>query len=379
MCTRNPLHCIVPPRLLELLLAHKDPAIRASAMATLLGTARLRGQREVLAQSFAPAAAGGLNRNIFDAGGALVPSGALVRGEGQAKSADGAVNQVYDGFGATYNLYKTVFHRDSIDGKGLRLEGVVHFGHGYNNAFWNGARMIFGDGDGQAFVGFTQSLDVIGHELTHGVTEFTCNLEYHGQSGALNESMSDVFGTLVKQYKLQQTVDKADWLIGAGILGPAINGKALRSMKDPGTAFEGDDQPGHMSGYVQLPDTDAGDNGGVHTNSGIPNRAFCLLACALEGHAWDAAGIIWYDTLLALKPASNFSDCANTSYHVAGQRFGAGSREQNEVETAWSTVGIPIDHQLAAGTMSFGANAGALRYKLKSIAEQVERVVELVP
>lgn len=378
MCNRSPIQCIVPPRLLDLLLAHENPAIRASALATLLGTARLRGQRELLAKSFAPSPAGGLNRSIFDAGSGSAPFGRLVRGEGQASIGDRAANDVYDGFGATYDLYRTVFHRDSIDGKGLRLEGVVHFGEGYNNAFWNGSRMIFGDGDGQSFIGFTQSLDVIGHELAHGVTEFTCALEYHRQSGALNESMSDVFGTLVKQYKLGQAVEAADWLIGAGILGPAIAGRALRSMREPGTAFAGDDQPSHMDGYVDLPDTDAGDQGGVHTNSGIPNKAFYLVASALGGSAWEAAGLIWYDTLLALKPTSDFMDCANTTYHLAGKRFGVGGHEQEAVGHAWTAVGVSIEPQAAIGAMSLSANASALRYRLKDIAQQVERAVDLV-
>src|SRR5207247_1511145 len=110
--------------------------------------------------------------------------------------------------------------RNSIDDDGMELNGYVHFGQRYNNALWDGQEMIFGDGDGVRFTDFTGSLDVIGHELAHGVTQYTADLEYALQSGALNESMSDVFGSLIKQWSLGQTVDQADWLIGAEIFTP---------------------------------------------------------------------------------------------------------------------------------------------------------------
>ena len=157
--------------------------------------------------------------------------------------------------------------------------------------------MVFGDGDGQIFNRFTIAVDVIGHELTHGVTEHESNLMYFGQPGALNEHLSDVFGSLVKQYP-NETADKADWLIGEGLLAKSIKGKALRSMKDPGTAYDDpllgkDPQPAHMSDYVRGP----ADNFGVHTNSGSPNRAFYLASTKMGGFAWETAGLIWYETM----------------------------------------------------------------------------------
>ena len=376
MCTRNPIHCIVPPRLLEQLLNHEDADVRAAARTSRVSTARLRGQRDVLAQTFAPMAVPGMHRSIMDAEHAANPTGKLVRAEGSAPVDDQAVDEAYDGLGATYNLYSQVFHRDSIDDKGLPLQGVVHYDSDYNNAFWNGARMIFGDGDGKAFISFTKALDVIGHELTHGVTEFTCNLEYHNQSGALNESMSDVFGTLVKQYALKQTVDEADWLIGAGILGPALEGRALRSMKDPGSAFKGDDQPGHMKDYMTFPDTDAGDYGGVHTNSGIPNKAFFLAATAIGGNAWKEAGQIWYKALLALKPTSDFSACATACFHVAGRDFSG--REQEAVLKAWTAVGVPVNTKDTVSVAGVTAPQEALSSTLDEIAERVARARILV-
>ena len=159
--------------------------------------------------------------------------------------------------------------------------------------------MVFGDGDGLTFTDFTKSLDVIGHRLTHGVTEHAAGLEYHIEPGALNESMSDVIGSLVKQWSLKQTVDQADWLIGAEIFTPDVQADALRSMKAPGTAYDNadfgkDPQPDHMSRFVHLPDTEDGDFGGVHINSGIPNKAFYLVATGIGGNAWQAPGHIWY-------------------------------------------------------------------------------------
>src|SRR5262249_21320073 len=155
---------------------------------------------------------------------------------------------------------------------------------------------------------FTISLDVIGHELTHGVTGSEVNLQYLNQSGALNESISDVFGSLIKQKHLSQTAETADWLIGKGLFTAKVQGVALRSMKAPGTAFDDpvlgkDPQPGHMRDYV----TSMSDNGGVHINSGIPNRAFYLVSAALGGHAWEAPGHIWYATVRDRMLRSNAS------------------------------------------------------------------------
>jgi len=225
----------------------------------------------------------------------------------------------------------------------MRLDSSVHYGEGYNNAFWNGTQMVYGDGDGQIFNRFTISLDVIGHELTHGVTQYEAALEYQDQPGALNESMSDVFGSLVKQYALKQTAEKADWLIGAGLLTRKIKGVALRSMKAPGTAYDDptigkDSQPAHMRDYVNT----SSDNGGVHINSGIPNHAFYLTAMEIGGKAWEKTGRIWYITLRdRLRESSNFQETANLTFEVAGSLFGKDSKEQKAVFTGWQDVGLP--------------------------------------
>jgi Zn-dependent metalloprotease len=340
MATCRIANCIVPSRVLEHMLEHKSREVRHAALETLLLSERARERRTVVGRMLLPG--GGLNRTIYDAGQGYTLPGTPARRESDSASTDQAVNQAFDGLGTTYRFFREVLDRDSIDDNGMRLDGTVHYGSSYMNAFWDGSQMVFGDGDGEFFRGFTASLDVIAHELTHGVTEFTAGLIYHNQPGALNESFSDVFGALVKQFHCNQAADEASWLIGDDIVGPQFPGKALRSMSEPGTAFDGDEQPGHMDHYRSLPDTRAGDWGGVHINSGIPNRAFYLLAMELGGHAWEPAGNIWYHTLRSLHSTASFNDCANMSTQIAGQLYGTDSREQAAVRNAWAMVGIPV-------------------------------------
>ncbi|KZX20044.1 Protease PrtS precursor [Rathayibacter tanaceti] len=195
-----------------------------------------------------------------------------------------AIDEAYDGLGAMSAFLQEAYGRDSIDDAWLPLNATVHFGDDYDNAFWDGSRMVFGDGDGQVFRRFTVSRSVIGHELAHGITEYTANLVYRGQSGALNESVSDVFGALLEQFGAGQSATEASWLIGEGLFTDEVQGTALRSMIAPGTAYDddvlgSDPQPGSMADYVDTED----DNGGVHINSGIPNRAFAVAATALGG------------------------------------------------------------------------------------------------
>jgi Zn-dependent metalloprotease len=203
----------------------------------------------------------------------------------------------------------------------------------------------FGDGDGDLFNRFTVSLDVIGHELTHGVIGDEARLQYFYQSGALNESVADVFGSLVRQYVLKQTAEKADWLIGAGLFTAKIRGVALRSMKAPGTAFDDpmlgkDPQPAHMENFVRTFE----DNGGVHMNSGIPNHAFYLAATNLGGYAWEKAGRVWYETLRDRQVRSNtgFQRFAKLTLRNTMRLYGASGVEVKAVSDAWAQVGIKM-------------------------------------
>jgi Zn-dependent metalloprotease len=346
----EPVFCtIVPPHVLDRLAQHEDPALSGPARASLEHDAYQRTHRRLTTVIGAPALVtargageGHPQRTIYDARHHQDLPGRKVRTEGSRPGKDATVNRAYSGLGATFELYRKVYGRDSIDGLGLPLDATVHFGENYDNAFWNGEQMVFGDGDNEIFLDFTIPVDVIGHELTHGVTQYTANLTYFGQPGALNESLSDVFGSLIKQYALGQTAAEADWLIGAGLLAPRVTGVALRSMKAPGTAYDDDvlgkdPQPATMDDYVRT----GRDNGGVHINSGIPNHAFYLVATELGGHAWERAGLIWYDVLTGgeLKEDASFAEFAALTAAAAKARYGEGAESQ-AVLKAWEQVKV---------------------------------------
>ena len=297
------------------------------------------------------AAATGDDWEIYDAENGSVLPGRLVRTAGEPEVSDVTVNEAATGITESLALF-TDFGRSSFDDRGATVLATVHYEQDYDNAFWDGAQLVFGDGDGQVFDRFTKPIDVLGHELSHAVTQFTANLTYEGQSGALNESMSDVFGACIKQRHLGQDVASADWLVGEGIFLPGVNGRALRSMAEPGTAYDDpvlgkDPQVGSMADYVVTTE----DNGGVHINSGIPNRAFVIAAKAIGGETWSGAGRIWYDTLISgLDTDSDFASFAAASIAAAGEHAAA-------VEDAWTQVGViggaaPFD---AATTSAAGA------------------------
>src|SRR5690349_19919302 len=346
MPTRNPFHCILPPEVLERLARTAEGTTRDSALDTLSLDRRFRLARAESAarhggfenRSVTFARIGGTpQRTIFDQKHSQNQTpGTVARAEGQPSCTDKSCNQAYDGLGATYDFYWSVLDRDSIDAQGLPLLGLVHYGTNYDNAFWdNAGHMFFGDGDGKTLTQTTAGIDVIGHELTHGVTQHEANLVYSGQSGALNESVSDVFGIQVKQMALGQSVTESDWLICADIVGPKLE-PALRSMRSPGTANQYDEQPADMDGYVE--------GGDVHLNSGIPNRAFAVAATTLGGNAWDAAGPIWYATLTdpQLRPSATFAEFAALTLSHAQRRFGAASDEQDAVRAGWEAVKLPV-------------------------------------
>ncbi|WP_371441363.1 M4 family metallopeptidase [Candidatus Sodalis sp. SoCistrobi] len=334
---------VIPPYLLERIMEKGNEHQRLFARHTLTHVHNLMGRTPAVAQQSHAQPPGKIKRTIYDARNSMNLPGVKVRQEGQSSGKDVAVDEAYDYLGVTYDFYWRVFKRNSLDAKGLPLVGTVHYGSAYQNAFWDGERMVFGDGDGdgEIFNRFTIALDVVAHELTHGVTEHEANLIYFEQAGSLNESLSDVFGSLVKQYHMQQTAQQADWFIGAGLLADGVQGKGLRSMSAPGTAYDDpvlgkDPQPADMANFVHTRQ----DNGGVHLNSGIPNRAFYLTAIALGGNAWEKAGTIWYATLTDKKLLQNasFADFARLTVSHALEQFDAETGEV--VENAWRQVGV---------------------------------------
>ncbi len=345
----SPVCHIIPPYVLEQLAQGDDERVAAQARRTLEVDAGIRGR--LRARDAIPVPSGSAaprttrsgaeepKRTIYDAKSGTTLPGTQVRGEGDTPTGDEATDEAYDGLGATWTLLHEGFDRDSLDDRGLPLVASVHYGRDYDNAFWDGEQMVFGDGDGTIFLGFTRSIDVIGHELAHGMTQYTAGLNYQDQSGALNEHVSDVFGSLVKQKSLGQEANAADWLIGAELLAPGIKGKALRSMTEPGTAYDDprlgkDPQPDHMDGYVET----SQDNGGVHINSGIPNRAFAVAALELGGYAWETVGQVWYDVLTGdIRADCDFATFAALTIKAAGEVDEATAAA---VTKGWATVGV---------------------------------------
>jgi Zn-dependent metalloprotease len=244
-------------------------------------------------------AAGKGDRFIYDAKNLTRRPGTLVRKEGDAAVADATVNDGYDFHGIVRDYYLKVHGRNSIDANGMAIKGIVHYDQDYDNAFWDGQYMTYGDGDHTLFLTF-MLLNVAAHELTHGVTEYAVpgGINYWGQAGAINERESDVGGANVESWFMNVSAKQYHWLVGKGIWVPAAPGskavrRALRDMLNPGSAYNDprlgkDRQPAHMKDYVRT----SSDNGGVHTNSGIPNRIYALFACGIEdaglGNDWDS-------------------------------------------------------------------------------------------
>ncbi|MFJ8530807.1 M4 family metallopeptidase [Bacillus sp. NPDC094106] len=238
--------------------------------------------------------------------------------------------------GVTYDYYKNAFNRNSLNDAGAPLKSTVHYGSNYNNAFWNGSQMVYGDGDGVTFTSLSGGIDVVGHELTHAVTENSSNLIYQNESGALNEAVSDIFGTLVEYYDNRNP----DWEIGEDIYTPGKAGDALRSMSDP-TKY-GD--PDHYSKRY----TGSSDNGGVHTNSGIINKAAYLLAnggthygVTVNGVGNDKLGAIYYRANTQyFTQSTTFSQARAGLVQAAADLYGATSAEVTAVKQSYDAVGV---------------------------------------
>lgn len=268
---------------------------------------------------------------------------------------DRDVHDCYENLGFVYDYYKDVHGRNSIDNTNGKLIGSVHY-RGLDLAFWD-QQLVFCDSSSPLYGHSVRCLDIVGHEFTHGVIHSTARLDYKGQSGALNESIADVFGSLVKQYAEDKKSKDADWLIGGDCFLPDIKGAGLRSMKAPGTAYKdvrvgADPQPDSMNDYVVWPETKEKDWGGVHINSGIPNRAFYLVAtgladASLEEYTWKMAGPIWYDSIHKNRNCGcSFKEFAIITCEVASQLKDTkelkdvGARAERVVKTAWETVGV---------------------------------------
>jgi Zn-dependent metalloprotease len=309
-----------------------DSAEPSAAQRSALVADALRRERRIqnapTVASLTTPAAGTHARTIYDDQNQWNVDVANVRNEGDPAVAQQNANQAYDALGLTLAFYRDLLGRNSIDNAGLNLDANVNFGVAFDNAFWDGTRMVFGNGDNAIFVDFTNDVDVTGHELTHGVTQYTAGLQYTDQPGALNEATSDIMGACIDARSKGLDAGQHNWLIGEEIMAPALYGEAIRSMAYPGTAYDNpilgtDPQPATMAGYVP--------GGDPHLNSGIINRWFYLMAIDL---GIDDAARIWYATLQNLFPTAQFADAA----HVAAGQARILARDGHVATRAPQTV-----------------------------------------
>ncbi|MDO9379090.1 MAG: M4 family metallopeptidase [Nocardioidaceae bacterium] len=356
------LHTFLPPYLLQTLADSAEGDVAACGRATLVADGLMRERRTGPPRPPRRTALATGRFTVHTAGNTEQLPGTPARADGADPVGDVAVDEAYAATEQVWALFEEVYGRSSVDGRGTPIVVTVHYGQGYVNAFWDGQQLVFGDGDGQVFDRFTKPPDVLAHEFTHGVTQYTANLVYQGQSGALNESVSDVFAALTTQRVAGQTADQADWLIGKGLFLPGVQATALRSMSAPGTAYDDprlgrDPQVGSMADYVETTD----DNGGVHINSGIPNRAFHLAATTMGGQAWEDAGRTWYAALTGdqVTPDVDFAGFAAATVAAAGDLFGADSSQVAAVREGWAGVGVvPGVATAPAGASSVPVAAG---------------------
>lgn len=361
------MHCqFVPPYLLS--------RVAPGALAL---DATLRGRRTALhLEGRVVTRPGGPAWVVHSAGQDTDLPGRAVRSAGDPESGDVAVDEAAAGIEGTLALFEEVYGRASYDGSGSRVSLSVHYGRDYDNAFWDGTQLVFGDGDGKVFGRFTEPVDVLGHEFSHAVVEHSARLVYRDQPGALNESVADVFASCLKQRLLGQTAAEADWLIGAGLFLPGIAARGLRDMAAPGTAYDDpvlgtDPQGGHLDDYVETDE----DNGGVHLNSGIPNRAFQLAATAIGGSSWEGAGRVWYAALTGgdVGPDTDFAGFAAATIAAAGSHADA-------VRRAWATVGVvdPARRVSVRRTGGFGGLRASGAVDLDADDPRAGEVAELV-
>ncbi|UQA59801.1 M4 family metallopeptidase [Polyangium aurulentum] len=310
------------------------------------------------------------NRSTYTANTLTSLPGTLKRTEGQAASGDAVLDAAHDHAGLTYDFYFNNFGRDSYDGQGAKITSTVHYDKNYVNAFWNGTQMVYGDGNNVDSTALTV-LDVVGHELTHAVTEYSSGLVYQGESGALNEAMSDIFGASIEAYR-DGAVTANTWKIGEECWTPGTAGDALRYMNDPQIAGDYDYYPTRYTG--------SSDNGGVHWNSGIANLAFYLavaggthprgktsnvvpaLAADLNESIQKGAAIFYRANTAHLGETSTFSDARTATANAAAELYGANSPEVTSINEAWSAVGVTP----APTWIAFATESGVAAQKGKS-------------
>jgi vibriolysin len=280
------------------------------------------------------------NREMHNLNHGTTLPGTTVRIEGGAATGDSAIDTNYNWLGTVWDCYKNLFNRDSFDNAGAKLISSVHYSTNYVNAFWNGTQMVYGDGDNVNASNLANSMDVTAHELTHAVTERTSGLIYSGESGGLNEAMSDIFGNVCEWYRDGQVVSGNTWKVGEDVWTPGTAGDALRYMNDP--ALDGDSLD-----YW----TSSAGNVDVHYSSGIANLAFYLLSQGgthprgksstnVTGIGIAKAAQVFYRANTSIMTSSTNFAAAKTATEQAAAQLGYTAAEQASVTAAWIAVGV---------------------------------------
>jgi len=337
---------VIPWHITNRLASRGGPEISRLALATIEQMQEIAATRAFLADTGIEDVAVPIrkNRRVYDCKHTRHVPGHLVLDEGGQRPKDVEVNEAYDNTGLAWDFYEEILGWPSVDGRGKLIGSNVHYSVDFGNAAWDGKQMIYGDGDGRIFTRFTKSPDVCGHELTHGVIQYTAKLGYSGQTGAINEHIADAFGSMIWQRSRNETAAQALWLIGSQIFGPGVMARAIRDMANPGTAYNDpilgkDPQPAHMRDFVETNE----DNGGVHINSGILNKAFYIAAMTIGGYVWLLLGRIWWKALKErIASDVDFQGFAQATVDAAGELGGNGGHVQLAIAQAWALVGINV-------------------------------------
>lgn len=305
------------------------PGVPAESAAKLLATVR-QGFRVVRRP---PLARVGAEPQTFDCEGLEALPGKLV--PAASGSSDPVIAAGASGADAWQRFMREVLRRPTLDGHGMPSRCCTHYSRSYCNAFWSGEEAVFGDGDGLMLRPFVAAVDFIGHEFMHAVTQFTAGLAYEGEAGALNESMSDVFGVALRQWVAGADAPP-DWRFAPAVVGPTaqeLGWDCLRHVAQPDAASSMTKQPARYGDYVP--------GGEPHTNSGIPNRAFYMATQNLGTQSWQLPLRCWYEALVAAanRPGLRFAEFAALTVRMAAK---ASPTAAASVEAAWRAVDVPV-------------------------------------
>lgn len=336
----------LPVELTNRLLADSRSGMVEAVVATAHAAGDAIARRSEHASNYrgVPPSRPSATRLVYDMNRATFPlPGRLVRADRADETGDTVIDAAHENCGIVLRFLEERMQRSSIDDNGWPIVASVRYGRNVMNAFWDGSALRFGEGDGIYFGPFCHALDIVAHEIAHGLVAFTSDLVLEEETGALHESFCDVFGAIVTQWHLGQSVAEAVWRIGKGAMLSTSGIESIRTFTEEkafvGHIYLGDDvQPKHMRDFVRTTD----DRGGIHINSGIPNHAFYLAATALGGNIWERAGLVWLNSIEGLSKKATFVEAATKTVLEARKVF-EDDADVDHVRSAWARVGVEAE------------------------------------